>query len=154
MSLIWKSWWQIRVRNRKWGLIKTFKHTVVTSLQACLYSNKVTFLPRLMPWAHWLLLMLISDETLLNGQLLFSRGWPLNRGSTVVNSFLRCLIRYERGPLYWAYTNLRYVIYYLCGAYVYFFELIKERFPTGTPYYKTISHWWVKYIRFLFLRVA
>ena len=45
----------------------------VTSLQVCLYSNKVTFLPH----------VLISDETLLSGHLTFPRGWPLNRGSTV-----------------------------------------------------------------------
>ena len=36
-------------------------------------------------------LMLISDESLLSGQLLFLRGWPLNRGS-IVFCFCQCKI--------------------------------------------------------------
>ena len=26
LALFWKSWWQIRVQNRRWRLIKTFNH--------------------------------------------------------------------------------------------------------------------------------
>ena len=91
LALFWITWRHIRVRNRRWKMIKTFKQHLNNSClkpPSVVYSDKVTFIPRSPR------LMLISDETpLISGQprlaghLPFPRGWPLNQGSTVVFFF-------------------------------------------------------------------
>ena len=109
LALFWKSWWQIKVRNRinrsinnfiyvssllavhkwtttwwhsnrRWRLIKTFKHAFIIVLTwfRCQYS--FDFLPCLILIYDKTLL---SSQPLLSGHLSFPRGWPLNRGSTV-----------------------------------------------------------------------
>ena len=65
-------------------MIAVLHVTIVKKLKACLYLNKLTFsrsqnLIRDEP--------LLSGQPLLSGRLPIPRGWPLNRGSTVVFHF-------------------------------------------------------------------
>ena len=62
-------------------MIAVLHVTIVKKLKACLYLNKLTFSrsQNLIPDEP-----LLSGQPLLGGQLPIPRGWPLNRGSTVV----------------------------------------------------------------------
>ena len=62
------------------GLVSSSYGFVMPFPDAILYLNNVTFLNGV---------MLIPDEPLLSGQLPFSRGWPLYRGSTVFQNVTR-----------------------------------------------------------------
>ena len=62
-------------------MIAVLHVTIVKKLKACLYLNKLTFSrsQNLIPDEP-----LLSGQALLSGQLPIPRGWPLNRGSTVL----------------------------------------------------------------------
>ena len=70
------------------SVIAVLHVTIVKKLKACLYLNKLTFSrsQNLIPDEPSL-----SGQPLLSGQLPIPRGWPLNRGSTVV--FKKSLIK-------------------------------------------------------------
>lgn len=72
LSLLWKSWWQIRVLNTRWKLIKTFKHPfiIVFTLFRCwqIFNS----------WEYWGLHLKIGILSITVNTMTYYTGTGLN----------------------------------------------------------------------------
>ena len=78
-------------------MIAVLHVTIVKKLKACLYLNKLTFSrsQNLIPDEP-----LLSGQPLLSSQLPIPRGWPLNRGSTVFQRYIICILSKRNLKIY------------------------------------------------------
>ena len=91
-ALFWQSWWHTRVRNRRWRLIKTFKHTnIIIILMWFRFHQFFYFLAHLTCW------FMDRTEHVLFQLLFFCRNSLRNSWVRIVCtswlSKLNCLVR-------------------------------------------------------------